>query len=72
MKIQQIGMIKTSFKKILTTIDNNKFNHKNKIGKLKFNDINNLINNIKNNTISETDAKQKLNAFEKLKKVEKK
>ena len=63
---------KNKFRKILTTTDNNKFNHKNKIGKLKFNDINNLINNIKNNTISETDAKQKLNAFEKLKKVEKK
>ena len=28
------------FNKILATIDNNNFNHKNKIGKLKFNDIN--------------------------------
>ena len=37
---------KNKFKKILTTIDSNNFNHKNKIGKLKFNDINNLINNI--------------------------
>ena len=45
------------------------FNHKNKIGKLKFNGINNLINNIKNNTISETDAKQKINALEKIRKV---
>ena len=35
---------KNKFKKILTTIDSNKFNHKNKVGKLKFNDINNLIN----------------------------
>ena len=35
------------FNKILATIDNNNFNHKNKIGKLKFNDINDLINNIK-------------------------
>ena len=33
---------KNKFKKILTTIDNNGFNHKNKIGKLKFNDINDL------------------------------
>ena len=40
------------FNKILTTIDNNNFSHKNKIGKFKFNDINNLISNIKNNTIS--------------------
>ena len=37
---------KNKFKKILTTIDGNNSNHKNKIGKLKFNDINNLINKI--------------------------
>ena len=40
------------------TIDNSNFNHKNKVGKLKFNDINNLINSIKGNTISEADAKK--------------
>ena len=51
MKIEQIGMI-NKFKKILTSTDSNKFNHKNKVGKVKFNDINNLINNIQlNNTI---------------------
>ena len=50
---------KNEFKRILTTIDSNNFNHKNKIGKLKFNDINNLINNIKNNATSETDTKHK-------------
>ena len=61
---------KNKFKKILTTIDYNKFNHKNKIGKLKFNDINNLINNIKNNTISETDAKEKLNALDVIRNIE--
>ena len=44
---------------IRTTIDDNNFNHKNKVGKLKFNDINNLINNNKNNTISEADIKKK-------------
>ena len=59
---------KNKFNKILTTTDSNNFNHKNKIGKLKFNDINNLINNIKNNVISETDAKQKLNELDKIKK----
>ena len=48
------------FKKILTTIDNNNFNHKNKIGELKFNDINDLINSIKGNTISEADTKKKI------------
>ena len=47
------------FNKILATIDNNNFNHKNKIGKLKLNDINDLINSIKGNTISESDAKKK-------------
>ena len=52
---------KNKFKKILTAIDSNNFNHKNKIGKLKFNDINNLINNIKSNTISEADTKKKIN-----------
>ena len=61
---------KNKFKKILTTIDRIKFNHKNKVGKLKFNDINNLINNIKNNTISEALAKQKLDALNEIRKVE--
>ena len=59
---------KNKFKKILTTIDNNKFNHKNKIGRLKFSDINNLVNSIKNNTISEAHANQKLNALNEIKK----
>ena len=61
---------KNKFKKIVTTIDSNKFHHKNKTGKLKFNDINNLVNNIKNNTISERLAKQKLNALDEIRKVE--
>ena len=61
---------KNKFNKILTTIDSDKFNHKDKIGKLKFNDINDLINNIKNNTISETDVKIKINELNKIKEVE--
>ena len=48
----------SKFNEILATIDNNNFNHKNKIGKLKFNDINDLINSIKGNTISEADTKK--------------
>ena len=56
------------FNKILATIDNSNFNHKNKIGKLKFNDINDLINSIKSNTISEADAKKKLNELNEIKK----
>ena len=61
---------KNKFKKILTIIDSINFNHKNKIGKLKFNGINNLVNNTKNNTISEIDAKQKLNALDEVRNVE--
>ena len=58
------------FNKILTTIDNSNFNHKNKIGKLKFNDINDLINSIKSNTISEADFKKKINELNEIKKAE--
>ena len=61
---------KNKFNKILTTIDSNNFNHKNKIGKFKFNDINNLINNIKNNAISEAATKKKINELNKIKNVE--
>ena len=43
---------------------------KNKIGKFKFNDINDLINNIKNNTISEADTKKKINELNEIKKAE--
>ena len=61
---------KNKFKKILTIIDNNSFHHKNKLGKLKFNDINNLIINVKNNAISEADTKKKINELNKIKKTE--
>ena len=56
-------MDKNKFKKILTIIDSNKFGHKNKIGDLKYIDIKDLVNNIKDNTISETDAKKRLNTL---------
>ena len=59
---------KNKFNKILTGIDSNGFNHKNEIGNLKFKDISNLVNDIRNNTISETLAKQKLNSLNKIKK----
>ena len=61
---------KNKFNKILATIDRNSFNHKNKIGKLKFNVINNLINNIENNTISEANAKKEINELNEIKIVE--
>ena len=50
---------KNKFEKILAIIDSNKFNYKNKIGEFKYIDIKDLVNNIKNNTISEIDAKKK-------------
>ena len=56
------------FYEILATIDNNNFNHKNKVGKLKFSDINGLISSIKGNTISEADAKNKINELNEIKK----
>ena len=40
------------------------------MGKLKFNDINDLINSIKSNTIGEADTKKKLNELNEIKKVE--
>ena len=46
------------FKKILVIIDSNKFNYKNKIGEFKYNDITDLVNNIRNKTISEIPAKK--------------
>ena len=56
---------KNKFKEILTIIDSNKFGHKNKIGDFKHNDIKDLVNNIKDNTISEIDAKKHLNTLKK-------
>ena len=63
---------KNKFNKILTTIDSSNFNHKNMIGKFKFNDTNNLINNIKNNTISEANTKKKTNELNDIKKQKQK
>ena len=61
---------RNKFNKVLSTIANNKFNYKNKMGKFKFNDINDLINNIKSNTISEANAKKKINELNEIKNVE--
>ena len=56
---------KNKFKEILTIIDSNKFGHKNKIGDFKYIDIKDLVNNIKDNAISEIDAKKRLNTLKK-------
>ena len=52
------GFDRNNFKKGLVIVDSNKFNHKNKMGKFKYNDIKDLVYNFKNNTISEIQAKK--------------
>ena len=61
---------KNKFKEILAIIDSNKFNYKNKIGEFKYIDIKDLVNNIRNNTISEIDAKKHFNTLNIIKKSE--
>ena len=61
---------KNKFKEILAIIDSNKFNYKNKIGEFKYIDIKDLVNKIRNNTISEIDAKKDLNTLNKIKNAE--
>ena len=57
---------------ILAIINSNEFNYKNKIGEFKFKyiDIKDLVNNIKNNTISEISAKKGLNTLNEIKNAE--
>ena len=52
-------MDRNKFKESLAIIDSNKFNYRNKIGEFKYTDIRNLVNNIRNNTISEINAKKR-------------
>ena len=60
-------MDKIKFKEILTFIDSNKLGYKNNIDEFKYTDIKDLVNNIKNNTISEIDAKKRLKTLNKIK-----
>ena len=53
-----------------TIIASKKFGYKSKIGEFKYIDIKDLVNNIKNNTISKTDAKKDLNKLNEMKNVE--
>ena len=62
---------KNKFKKILAILDNSKFNYRNKIGKFKYIDIRDLVNNIRNNTISEISAKNGSSLLKKIKDAEK-
>ena len=63
-------MDKIKFKEILTFIDSNKLGYKNNIDEFKYTDIKDLVNNMKNNTISEIDAKKRLNTLNKIKNSE--
>ena len=51
-------MTEISLKKMLSIIDSIKFNYKNKIGEFKYTGIKDLVNNIRNNTISEISARK--------------
>ena len=52
---------------MLAIIDSNKFNYKNKIGEFKYIGIKDLVNNIRNNTISEISTKEGLNTLNEIK-----
>ena len=58
---------KNIFKEILAIIESNEFNYKNKIGEFKYTDIKDLVNDIKNNTVSEINAKKDLKAIKEIK-----
>ena len=57
-------------KYILAIIDSREFNYKNKIGEFRYIAIKNLVNNIRNNTISEISAEESLNTLKEIKNVE--
>ena len=61
---------KNKFKKVLAIIGSNKFNYNNKIGEFKYINIKDLVNNIRNNTISEISAKKGLNTLNEIKNAE--
>ena len=61
---------KNEFKKMLAIIDSSKFNYKNKIGEFKCIDVKDLVNNIRNITISEIPAKEGLNVLNRIKNAE--
>ena len=62
---------KNKFKGILAIIDSNKFNYKNKIGEFKYTDIKELVDDIKDNAISEIDAKKRFKCIRRNKKCKK-
>ena len=61
---------KNKLKNILAITDSNKFHYRHKIGEFRYIDIKDMVNNIKNNEISEISAKKGLNTLNKLKHAE--
>ena len=61
---------KNKFKEILAIIDSKEFTYRNKIGEFKYDNIKDLVNNIRNNNISEIEAKKDLNKLKEIKNVE--
>ena len=61
---------KYTFKETLVVIDSNEFNYKNRVGKFKYTRIKNLVDNTRNDRISEIDAKELLDALNEIKKAE--
>ena len=61
--------MKISLKINVAINKSNKFNYKNKTGEFKYVQIKDLVNNIKNNTISEVDAKKDLNKLNEIKNI---
>ena len=61
---------KNKFKNILAITDSNKFNYRQKIGEFRYTEIKDLVNNIRNNTISEIFAKKDLNTLNEIKNAE--
>ena len=53
--------------KILAIIDGNKFSYRNKIGEFNYIGIKDLVNNVKNNIISEISARKGLNTLNEIK-----
>ena len=62
---------KNKFKEILAIIDSNEFSYGNKIVEFKYANNKDLVDNIKNNTISEIDAWKDLNKLKEIRNVEK-
>ena len=58
---------KNKFKNILAIINSNTFNYRHKICEFKYIDIKDLINKVKNNTISEISSKNDLNTLNEIK-----